>query len=222
MWLHVDAAMAGSAMVLPECRHLWAGIEDADSIVINAHKWLGVAFDCSLYYVRDPEHLVRVMSTNPSYLQSSADGQVKNYRDWGIPLGRRFRALKVWLLIRERGVDRIAARLRRDLVNAQWLANEIRHAAGWRVLAPVALQTLCVRHEPAGLTGEDLDRHTQGWADRINRSGQAYLTPAVLDGRWVVRVSISGLLTERGHLEALWALMRREAKGTGGQVAARR
>ena len=222
MWLHVDAAMAGSAMVLPECRHLWAGIEDADSIVINAHKWLGVAFDCSLYYVRDPEHLVRVMSTNPSYLQSSADGQVKNYRDWGIPLGRRFRALKVWLLIREQGVDRIAARLRRDLVNAQWLANEIRHAAGWRVLAPVALQTLCVRHEPAGLTGEDLDRHTQGWADRINRSGQAYLTPAVLDGRWVVRVSISGLLTERGHLEALWALMRREAKGTGGQVAARR
>ena len=197
-------------MVLPECRRLWAGIEAADSIVINAHKWLGVAFDCSLYYVRDPEHLIRVMSTNPSYLQSSADGQVTNYRDWGIPLGRRFRALKLWLMIREQGVARIAARLRRDLANAQWLADEIRRTEGWQVLAPVALQTVCVGHQPLGLTGEALDRHTLAWADRINRSGLAYLTPAVLGGRWVVRVSISGLLTERHHVEALWDLMRRE------------
>ena len=92
LWLHVDAAMAGSAMILPECRSMWQGIEGADSLVLNPHKWLGVAFDCSLYYVRDPEHLIRVMSTNPSYLRSSADAQVKNLRDWGLPLGRRFRA----------------------------------------------------------------------------------------------------------------------------------
>ena len=92
LWLHVDAAMAGSAMILPECRWMWEGVELADSLVFNAHKWIGAAFDCSVYYVRDPEHLVRVMSTNPSYLQSAADGRVKNYRDWGIPLGRRFRA----------------------------------------------------------------------------------------------------------------------------------
>src|SRR4051812_1671876 len=96
VWLHVDSAMAGSAMILPECRQLWHGIDRADSLVVNPHKWLGAAFDCSLYYVRDPEHLVRVMSTNPSYLQTAADGQVTNYRDWGIPLGRRFRALKLW------------------------------------------------------------------------------------------------------------------------------
>ena len=212
IWLHVDAAMAGSAMILPECRGLWAGTEMADSIVINAHKWLGVVFDCSLYYVRDPEHLIRVMSTNPSYLQSSADGQVKNYRDWGIPLGRRFRALKLWLMIREQGVDRIAARVRRDLLNAAWLAAEVRQAPGWKVLAPVPIQTLCVRYDPPGLAGEALDRHTLAWADRINRSGLAYLTPAVLGGRWMVRVSISGLLTERSHVEALWSLMRREAE----------
>ncbi|MEP7125130.1 MAG: pyridoxal-dependent decarboxylase, partial [Byssovorax sp.] len=87
VWLHVDAAMAGSAMILPEMRHLWEGVEGADSLVVNVHKWLGVAFDCSLYYVRDAEHLVRVMSTNPSYLQSSVDDRVKNLRDWGIPLG---------------------------------------------------------------------------------------------------------------------------------------
>lgn len=214
LWLHVDAAMAGSAMVLPECRGLWAGIESADSIVINAHKWLGVAFDCSLYYVRDPEHLVRVMSTKPSYLQSSVDGQVKNYRDWGIPLGRRFRALKLWLMIREQGVDRIAARFRRDLANAAWLATEIRQTADWRVVAPVLIQTLCVRYEPPGLAGEALDRYTLAWAERINRSGLAYLTPAVLGGRWVVRVSIGGLLTERNHVEALWTLMRREAEAS--------
>jgi len=211
LWLHVDAAMAGSAMILPECRSMWAGIEDADSLVINAHKWLGAAFDCSLYYVRDPEHLVRVMSTNPSYLQTAADGRVKNYRDWGIPLGRRFRALKLWFLIREQGVSGLQARLRRDLDNAQWLAGEVRRAPGWRVLAPVTLQTLCVRHEPPGLDAGALDRHTQAWAERVNRSGAAYLTPAMLDGRWMVRVSIGAETTERADVAAAWNAMQQEA-----------
>ena len=211
LWLHVDAAMAGSGMILPECRDLWRGVEEADSLVLNAHKWLGAAFDCSLYYVRDPEHLVRVMSTNPSYLQSSVDRQVRNLRDWGIPLGRRFRALKLWCLIREQGVEGLQRRLRRDLANARWLEAEVRAEPGWRVLAPVALQTLCVRHEPAGLAAEALDRHTLAWAERINRSGAAYLTPALLDGRWMVRISIGALATERGHVEALWNLLRAEA-----------
>jgi glutamate/tyrosine decarboxylase-like PLP-dependent enzyme len=214
LWLHVDAAMAGSAMVLPECRWMWEGVEGADSLVLNPHKWLGVAFDCSLYYVRDPEHLIRVMSTSPSYLRTAADDQVKNLRDWGLPLGRRFRALKLWFLIREQGVAGLQARLRRDLANARWLAGAIRDAAGWRILAPVTLQTLCVRHEPAGMQGEELDRHTQAWADRINRSGEAYLTPAILDGRWMVRVSIGALLTEREHVEDLWRVMRAEAEGS--------
>jgi len=211
LWLHVDAAMAGSAMILPECRWMWEGIEGADSLVLNPHKWLGTAFDCSLYYVRDPEHLVRVMSTSPSYLRTAADEKVKNLRDWGLPLGRRFRALKLWFLIREQGVAGLQARLRRDLANAQWLAGCVRETPGWRVLAPVPLQTLCVRHEPSGLGGEALDRHTQAWADRINRSGAAYLTPAILDGRWMVRVSIGALATEREHVEALWAHMQNEA-----------
>jgi aromatic-L-amino-acid decarboxylase len=212
LWLHVDAAMAGSAMILPECRPLWQGIEGADSLVLNAHKWMGAAFDCSLYYVRDPEHLVRVMSTNPSYLQSAVDSRVKNLRDWGIPLGRRFRALKLWCLIREQGVSGLQRRLRRDLDNARWLEEQIKGAPGWRVLAPVRLQTLCVRHEPDGLAGDPLDRHTLAWADRLNRSGAAYLTPALLDGRWMVRVSIGAIPTEREHVVALWAAMRREAE----------
>jgi len=212
LWLHVDAAMAGSAMILPECRWMWQGIEAADSLVLNAHKWLGAAFDCSLYYVRDPEHLVRVMSTNPSYLQSAVDGRVRNLRDWGIPLGRRFRALKLWWLVREQGVTGLQARLRRDLENARWLESQVRAAAQWRVLAPVPLQTVCIRHEPPGLDGEALDRHTLGWAERLNRSGAAYLTPALLGERWMVRVSIGAIPTEREHVEALWRRMRQEVE----------
>ncbi len=207
VWLHVDAAMAGSAMILPECRWMWEGVEGADSIVVNAHKWLGAAFDCSLYYVRDPEHLVRVMSTNPSYLQSAADGTVKNFRDWGLPLGRRFRALKLWCLIREQGISGLQARLRRDLENAKWLESQVRAAKEWRVLAPVKLQTVCVRHEPAGVSGDELDAHTQRWAERLNKSGAAYVTPAILDGRWMVRVSVGAEQTEREHVEALWRAM---------------
>jgi aromatic-L-amino-acid decarboxylase len=213
LWLHVDAAMAGSAMILPECRWMWKGIEGADSVVLNVHKWLGVAFDCSVYYVRDVEHLVRVMSTNPSYLQSAVDSRVKNLRDFGIPLGRRFRALKLWCMLREQGVARLRERLRRDIENARWLESQVRSAPNWRVLAPVPLQTVCVRHEPEGLEGEALDRHTLGWVERMNRSGAAYLTPAILDGRWMARVSIGAITTERAHVEALFSLMRRQAEG---------
>jgi len=220
LWLHVDAAMAGSAMVLPECRWMWQGIEGADSLVLNPHKWLGAAFDCSLYYVRDPQHLIRVMSTSPSYLRSTADAEVKNLRDWGLPLGRRFRSLKLWFLIREQGVAGLQARLRRDLANAQWLLEAIRQTPDWRVLAPVPLQTLCVRHEPAGVEGAALDAHTLAWAERINRSGKAYLTPAILDGRWMVRVSIGALLTERQHVESLWSLMRTTAEAAAPVVQA--
>lgn len=204
-WLHVDAAMAGAALLLEECRPLFRGIERADSLVVNAHKWLGVAFDCSLFFVRDAEHLVRVMSTDPSYLRSAVDDRATNYRDWGIPLGRRFRALKLWALLRTHGAARLRERLRRDLANARWLAAAVAAAPPWRVLAPVPLQTVCVRHEPPGLAGEALDRHTLGWLARVHATGRAWLTPAQVDGRWLVRVSIGALATEREHVERLWA-----------------
>jgi aromatic-L-amino-acid decarboxylase len=211
LWMHVDAALAGSAMILPECRVLWDGVEGADSLVINPHKWLGASFDCSTYFVRDPEHLIRVMSTNPSYLRSAADSQVKNFRDWGIPLGRRFRALKLWFLIREQGVSGLQARLRRDIGYAKWFAAQVDAAPLWKRVAPVPLQTICVRHEPAGLSGEALDKHTLGWVKRINESGKAFLTPAILDGRWMVRVAFGAEATEQRHVEELWALMQAEA-----------
>jgi aromatic-L-amino-acid decarboxylase len=211
LWLHLDGAMAGSAMILPECRWMWEGVEAADSIVVNPHKWLGAVFDCTLFFVRDHEHLIRVMSTNPSYLQTTADGAVVNFRDWGVPLGRRMRAMKLWFLLRLEGAEALRARLRRDLASARWLAAEVDAAPGWRRLARVHLQTVCVRHEPPGLAGEELDRHTLGWVGRINASGAAYLTPAVLDGRWMARVSIGAEATTQEDVAALWELMREEA-----------
>ena len=212
LWLHVDAAMAGSAMILPECRILWDGVEGADSLVVNPHKWLGVSMDCSTYYVRDPQFLVRVMSTNPSYLQTAADGTAKNYRDWGLPLGRRMRALKLWFVIREQGVSGLQARISRDLAHAQWLAGEISATSPWKILAPVRLQTLVVRHEPPGFDVAAIDVHTRAWAQAINQSGKAFLTPAVINDRWAVRVSIGAATTSREHVVDLWRLMRETAQ----------
>jgi aromatic-L-amino-acid decarboxylase len=206
-WVHVDAAMAGSAMLLPECRHLFSGLEGADSLGWNPHKWMGTILDCSLLYVRDTEQLTRVMSTNPSYLRSAADGEVTQYRDWGIPLGRRFRAMKLWFHLHLDGIEAIQARLRRDLTNAQWLAEQVEQAQRWKMVAPLTLQTVCVRHEPDGLQGAELDAHTLDWVNRINSSGAAYMTPAMLDDRWFVRISVGVESTEHHHVEALWALL---------------
>src|SRR5262245_20916474 len=135
LWLHVDAALAGSAMVLPECRPLWEGVERADSLVFNPHKWMAVGFDYCAFFARDPQHLIRVMSTNPSYLRTAQDGAVKNYRDWQIPLGRRFRALKCWFYLLDVGVEGLQARIRRDLANAQWLRAQVDEATGWQRMA---------------------------------------------------------------------------------------
>lgn len=215
IWLHVDAAMAGSAMILPEYRWMWHGIEGADSLVLNPHKWLGVVFDSSLYFVRDAQHLVRVMSTNPSYLQTAVDDQVKNYRDWGIPLGRRFRALKLWFLIREQGVTGLQMRIRRDISNADWLKEQIVPAPDWEILAPVTLQTLCVRHVPAGIAADQLDEHTLDWVARINNSGAAYLTPTQLNGQWAVRISIGAEATTIEHVKKLWETMKAAVNDPG-------
>lgn len=217
-WLHVDAAMAGAALLLPEMRQVFAGIGRADSIVINAHKWLGVPFDCSLYFVADHRQLERVMSTNPSYLQSGQDGMVANYRDWGLPLGRRFRALKLWLVLRDHGVAGLQARLRRDLANARWLGDQVSAEPQWRLVKPVRLQTVCLRHEPPGLEGAALDRHTLTWAGIVNASGKAWISPSQADGRWMVRISIGAHATEREHVSACWDLIRAAAQQAIGQL----
>ena len=239
LWLHVDAAMAGTAMVLPECRPHWEGVERADSIVFNPHKWMGVGFDFSAYYVRDPDHLIRVMSTNPSYLRTKWDGEVrpeqdakghqakpdpegargrtplvKNFRDWHVQLGRRFRSLKLWFYLMDVGVEGLQARLRRDLANAQWFKNQVDSAADWDRLAPVPFQTVCIRHVPPQLLGNEsaLQEHNLDIARRINEGGRAYLTPSLLKGKQMLRVSIGAETTERRHVEALWVLLKDAGK----------
>jgi aromatic-L-amino-acid decarboxylase len=206
LWLHVDAALAGTAMICPEYRWMWQGVERADSVVLNPHKWLGTGFDLSAYYVRNPEHLVRVMSTNPSYLRTAQDGRVRNLRDWGIPLGRRFRALKLWFLLREYGVQGLQERIRRDVANAQWLAEQIDAAPDWQRLAPVPLQTDCLRHTQAPLAGDEtaLDAHNLDLVARVNRAGHSYLTSSLLKSRQMIRVSIGAQATEREHVQRVW------------------
>ncbi len=211
IWLHVDAAMAGSVMLLEEYRHLWIGVENADSISWNPHKWMGTILDCSLFYVQDPQHLIRVMSTNPSYLRSTVDGEVTQYRDWGIPLGRRFRALKLWFHLRLDGVDAIRHRLRRDLENAKWFAHQVDSTEDWQVVAPVTLQTVCIRHQPVDLSDAALGQHTLTWVDEINQSGAAFMSPSILDGQWMVRVSVGVEATERQHVASLWQLIQTTA-----------
>jgi aromatic-L-amino-acid decarboxylase len=211
-WLHVDAALAGTAMVLPECRWMWEGIERADSLVFNPHKWMGIGFDFSAFFVRDPQHLVRVMSTNPSYLRTAHDGTVTNYRDWGIPLGRRFRAIKAWFHLVDEGVAGMQARIRRDLDNARWLAAEVDRTEGWQRLAPVPLQTVCLRHVPPGEKDEAcIAAHNLSVAARVNGSGRAYVTPSVVKGTQLIRVSVGATGTERKDVEAVWRELREAA-----------
>ena len=217
-WLHVDGAMGGAAMALPEYRHLWRGIEAADSIVVNPHKWMGVAFDCSLYLVRDPEHLVRVMSTNPSYLQTAVDRDVRNYRDWGIPLGRRFRALKIWFTLRDTGAAALRERLRRDIALAQSFAAVMTALPHWRLVAPLTLQTVCLRHEPPGMDDTELDAHTRHWAQAVNESGEAYVTPAVIAGAWAVRISVGSEGARQEDMDALAKTLLRATEHSAGQT----
>ncbi len=210
LWLHVDAALAGSAMICPEFRWMWEGVEVADSVVLNPHKWLGTAFDLSAYYARDARHLVRVMGTDPSYLRTAQDGVARNLRDWGIPLGRRFRALKLWFLIREHGVEGLQTRIRRDVANAHWLAEQVDTQPDWERVAPAPLQTVCLRHAPARLRGDDeaLAVHNLALVAEVNRGGRFYLTPSLLKGAQIIRVSIGAQATEREHVAALWDELR--------------
>ncbi len=209
-WVHVDAAMAGSAMLLPECRDLFEGVEDADSLSWNPHKWMGTILDTSLLYLRDPDHLVRVMSTDPSYLRSTSGGTATQYRDWGIPLGRRFRALKLWYQLRIDGPDAIRGRLRRDLENARWFGAEMAKRENWDVVAPVRLQTVCIRHTPPDLVdagAEHVSRHNLAWVRALNTSGRAFLSPSLLGDVWMARVSVGVEGTERRHLVRLLELI---------------
>jgi aromatic-L-amino-acid decarboxylase len=203
--------------------HVWAGVETADSLVLNPHKWLGTGFDLSAYYIRDADHLVRTMGTDPSYLRTARDGSVRNLRDWGIPLGRRFRALKLWFVIRDQGVEGLQRRIRRDMANARRLGELVDAAADWERLAPVPLQTVCLRHVPEALRDDEqaLAIHNLTIADAVNAGGRYCVTPSVVKGVQLIRVSVGALPTELEHVEGAWAALQQAADGVGGSPGRR-
>lgn len=212
-WYHIDAAYGGSAAILPEARSLFDGMELADSFVTNPHKWMMTSFDCSAYFVRDVDALLRAFSANPEYLRTRHDGDVVNYRDWGIPLGRRFRALKLWFVLRSYGVEGLQALLREHIAMARELAGWVDAAADWERLAPVPFGLVCLRHVPPALAGNEaaLAAHNGALLDRVNASGRVYLTHTVLSGMYVIRVAVGAWRTERRHVAEAWDLLRQAA-----------
>jgi len=207
-WLHVDAAYAGSAAILPEKRSLFAGWERADSVLFNPHKWLLVNFDCTAYFVRDVDALLRTFSANPEYLRTTHDADVANFRDWGIQLGRRFRALKLWWVIRSYGVDGLQAFIRSHCAWAQELAGWIRADGRFELSAPVPLALVCFRLRAGPAESEAAaDERTRAMLERANATGRVFLSHTVLGGRYVVRLSIGARATERRHVEQAWALL---------------
>ena len=199
VWLHVDAAHAGSATICPEHRGLVDGVELADSYTFNPHKWLLTNFDCNCFWVADRAALIGALSILPEYLrnQATTSGEVIDYRDWHVPLGRRFRALKLWFVIRHYGAEGLRAHVRRSVALADWFAVQVEASDGFELAAPVSVGLVCFRHR-AG------DAFNQTLMDRLNRSGALYLTHTRLDDRLVLRLAVGGPATRREHVEAAW------------------
>ncbi|HLB53898.1 MAG TPA: pyridoxal-dependent decarboxylase [Gemmatimonadales bacterium] len=213
LWLHVDAAFAGSAAILPEMRWILDGAEHADSLVFNPHKWLLVNFDCSAYFVRDPAALLRSFSASAEILKAAYDDAAVNFRDWGIQLGRRFRALKLWFVIRTYGVEGLRAMLREHIRLGKLFADWVDGEPGFERIGEAPLATVCFRLVPAGeseLAG-DLDRLNRDLLERLNATGKIFLTGTRLKGRYVLRLALGHLTTTEAHVREAWDLIRREA-----------
>jgi aromatic-L-amino-acid decarboxylase len=204
LWFHVDAAFAGSAAIVPELRWVLAGAEQADSIVMNPHKWLLVNFDCSAYFVRDPEALVRSFSTSPEYLKTRYDSQVVNYRDWGVPLGRRFRALKLWFVIRSYGVEGLRTMIREHVRLGLLFADWVTADPELELMAPAPVGLVCFRWRPAGRTEAELDGLNQRLMERINAPGDVFLTHTSLGGRYTIRLALGHLSTTEAVVRRVW------------------
>ncbi len=201
VWLHVDAAFAGTAAVDPSHRWFMKGVEHADSFVFNPHKWMLTNFDCSAYFVKDADLLVKTFSIQPEYLKTAADSSVKNYRDWGIQLGRRFRALKLWFVLRAYGTEGI-----REMVNhhvnlarefARWITTDKR----FELLAPQNLSLVCFRYNPGGHSEEELNHLNKKMLEKINETGDVFLTHTSLKGKYALRLSVGQRTTEARHVD---------------------
>jgi aromatic-L-amino-acid/L-tryptophan decarboxylase len=205
VWLHVDAAMAGTAAICPEFRYIHNGVEFADSYCCNPHKWMFTNFDCDCFYVADRRALVEALSVLPEYLRNKAteSGAVIDYRDWQIPLGRRFRSLKLWFVIRHYGVEGLQYHVRRHVALAQKFAGWVREDPRFELAAPAPLNLVCFRHRIG-------DTVNQALLDRLNQSGRLYLTHTRLNDRLTLRLCVGQTYTELRHVEQAWRLIQEE------------
>lgn len=206
LYLHVDAAWAGSAMICPEFRHFWAGVEQADSVVFNPHKWLGAQFDCSAHFVRAPEDLVRTLAIRPDYLLTHGRDGIINYSEWSVPLGRRFRALKIWFLLRVYGLEGLRAMIRNHVAWSAELASRIEVDPDFEIVTRPMLSLFTFRHRaPAGV---DADRHNLDLLEAINDDGRIYLTQTRVDGHVAIRFQAGSFETTRDDVLGAYDVIR--------------
>ncbi|HEX2080893.1 MAG TPA: pyridoxal-dependent decarboxylase [Longimicrobium sp.] len=216
VWLHVDAAYGGSAALVPELRHILDGAERADSLVVNPHKWMFVPIDCSCLFTRRPEVVRQAFSLVPEFLTTPEGGGVTNLMDYGPALGKRFRSLKLWMVLRWFGAEGMAARLREHVRLARAFAGWVEEEPGWEVMAPVPLSLVCFRHAPDGMDAAETDAHNERIMAEVNASGRAYVSHTRVRGRLALRLAVGNLRTTEGHVRAAWDLLRQ----TGGRIAA--
>lgn len=200
LYVHVDAAWAGSAMICPEFRGLWAGVEQADSVVFNPHKWLGAQFDCSAHFLRQPESLVRTLAIQPEYLKSHGRDGVINYSEWSVPLGRRFRALKLWFLLRAHGLEGLRTMIRNHVTWSIDLAERLRAQPEFEIVTEPVLSLFSFRHRPEGV--RDLDAHNLALVNAINDEGRIYLTQTRVDGEVAIRFQVGQFETTEEDVSA--------------------
>jgi aromatic-L-amino-acid decarboxylase len=199
LWLHVDAAMSGTAALCPEYRYIHDGLELADSYCFNPHKWMFTNFDCDCFYVADRELLIKTLSVLPEYLRNKAteSGAVIDYRDWHIPLGRRFRSLKLWFVIRHYGIEGLRYHIRRHVELAQTFATWVEASDRFELVAPAPLNLVCFRHTGGDTFNREL-------LNRLNQSGRLYLTHTTLNGQYVLRFCVGQTHTEEHHVNQAW------------------
>ncbi len=212
-WLHVDAAYAGPAAMLPEARSLFEGWEQADSIVFNPHKWLFTPLDCSVLLTRVPDQLRAATALTPEYLRTPEDDRTLNLMDYGIALGRRFRALKLWFVLRYFGAAGLRDRLREHIRIARAFATWVERESHWELVAPVPFSTVVFRFSPEGESKDALDARNLAIMEGVNASGGAFLSHTRLNGRIALRLSVGNLRTRERHVAKTWDLLREAAAG---------
>ena len=211
-WLHVDAAMGGTALILPEFQWMLNGKEYIDSFVFNPHKWMFTNFDCSAFFTRDSGSLIRTFEILPEYLKTRTRGQVNDYRDWGIPLGRRFRALKLWSVIRSYGTKGLQEKIRYHISLASRLKEMIAAEPDFELLAPVSLNVVCFRYSPSEVAEESLNRINETLNHNLNDSGKIYLSHTSLNGKYTLRMVTGQTNVTLEHVEKAWDLIKRKAR----------